>query len=425
MRPWQRLASPAKTVSTGKPRDCKSHSQIHNLRKNCGWCSAYRAPHQFKHNDSHTDSSVPTKLHLMKAPSENSGSKLQTGQIRRALLNWHRAHARDLPWRRIRDPYMVWVSEVMLQQTQITSVVPYYERFLRAFPSIAHLARAPFEKVAGHWSGLGYYRRARHLHAAARKIVREFGGRFPSEYPLARELPGVGHYTACAVLSIAYNRPLAVLDGNAARVVARLAALHGHLQQSGFRRTAEEIAQKLLSPAEPGLFNEAIMELGQTVCLTRAPHCQACPLQAWCHARREGHPESYPEPRPRRAAEMRYLATALIRKGKRFALKRGLDEGLLAGLWNFPAAFGSSSQEAFDNLQSNLQKETRSPIRWGPPLGSLQHHITYRSIRAELYAAMLRRGAKEPSLRWFALSELDGAATSQLARKIARTIGEA
>ncbi|MGH9357161.1 MAG: A/G-specific adenine glycosylase, partial [Terriglobia bacterium] len=217
----------------------------------------------------------------MKASAQNSRSKLQTGQIRRALLNWHRAHARDLPWRKSRDPYTVWVSEVMLQQTQITTVVPYYVRFLRAFPSIERLARAPFEKVAAQWSGLGYYRRARHLHLAACKLAKEFGGRFPSEYPAARMLPGVGHYTACAVLSIAYGQPLAVLDGNVARVVARLAVLPGNMQESKFRQAAEGFAQKLLPPAEPGFFNQAIMELGQTVCLKRAPLCPSCPVRTW------------------------------------------------------------------------------------------------------------------------------------------------
>ncbi len=361
----------------------------------------------------------------MKAPAESSASKLQAGQIRRAILSWHRMHARDLPWRRTRDPYAVWVSEVMLQQTQVTTVVPYYERFLRAFPSIERLARAPFEKVAGRWSGLGYYRRARHLHIAARKVMKDFGGQFPSEYSVARELPGVGHYTARAVLSIAYNQPLAVVDGNVARVVARLAVLRGHLQQSRFRRAVEEVAQRLLSAREPGLFNQAVMELGQTVCLKGAPHCPICPVRAWCHARREGQPESYPQPRPRRPTEARYLATAVIRKGTRIALARGLDEGLLDGLWNFPAAFGSSPQEAFDNLQNKLRKETLSPVRWGSPIAKVEHRITYRSIHAELYPATLRNGEKAGRLRWFALAELDGAAISQLARKIAQAISGA
>ncbi|MGH9359886.1 MAG: A/G-specific adenine glycosylase, partial [Terriglobia bacterium] len=253
----------------------------------------------------------------MKANPDTPGGKLQAKPIRRALLKWYRAHARELPWRKTRDPYPVWVSEVMLQQTQITTVRPYYLRFLRAFPTVRHLACAPFERVAEQWSGLGYYRRARYLHLAAQKLVKESKGRFPSEYSAARELPGVGHYTACAVLSIAYNRPLAVMDGNVARVIARVAALPGHLQQARFKQVAEKIAQELLSPAEPGLFNQAMMELGQTICLPRAPRCQVCPVRPWCRAHQQGQPESYPAPRPRRVVEKRHLAVAIIRKGKR------------------------------------------------------------------------------------------------------------
>jgi len=369
-----------------------------------------------------TPASIPAKSRPMKAPAESSANKLQNGAIRRALLNWHRAHARDLPWRRTRDPYAVWVSEVMLQQTQVTTVVPYYERFLRAFPTIERLARSPFEKVAKQWSGLGYYRRARYLHSAARKVMKDFGGQFPPEYSLARQLPGVGHYTACAVLSIAYNQPLAVMDGNAARVMARLAALRGHLQQSRFRHAVEEMAQRLLSPREPGLFNQAIMELGQTVCLKGVPHCPICPVRAWCHAWSQGQPESYPQPRPRRPTEARHLATAVIRKGKRIVLTQGLDEGLLDDLWNFPAAFGSSPQEAFENLQNKLMKETLAAIHRRSPIATVQHRITYRLIYAEIYPATLRNGTRADALRWFALNELDDAPISQLTRKIAKVI---
>ncbi|HEV2419453.1 MAG TPA: A/G-specific adenine glycosylase, partial [Terriglobia bacterium] len=161
--------------------------------------------------------------------------KSRAHATRKALLKWYGVNARALPWRGTSDPYAVWVSEIMLQQTQVATVIPYYERFLRAFPTVELLARAPFERVAALWSGLGYYRRARHLHLAAQKISTDFGGRFPITYSEARTLPGVGHYTASAVLSIAYGKPFAVLDGNVARVVSRLYALNGNLQQPDFR----------------------------------------------------------------------------------------------------------------------------------------------------------------------------------------------
>ena len=384
--------------------------------------------------------------------------------IRRALLHWFRRHARPLPWRKRKDAYAVWVSEVMLQQTQVATVIPYYRRFLRAFPTLARLAEAPLERVLELWSGLGYYRRARCLHLAAQRVAQEFGGIFPRDYEQAHSLPGVGYYTARAVLSIAYNLPYSVLDGNVARVVARLWALRGSLHQPRFRRAVECELDALLSPRQPGKFNQALMELGQTTCLPRAPRCPACPLRKWCRAYRLGRPELYPQPRPRRATEFQYLAVAVVCRnvgallgpflpdaGKgvpvspalegtglaapqrgQVALVRGLDEGLMADLWNFPAAFGRSRAEALNHLRHKLAGIVRSPMRWGAPLvspGLLRHRITHRSILVDLYPAEIppRRGEAVPrpknSLRWFPLSRLPHLAVSQLARKIATTVG--
>lgn len=305
----------------------------------------------------------------------------------------------------------------MLQQTQIAAVIPYYDRFLRAFPTLECLARAPFEKVAALWSGLGYYRRARHLHLAAAQVMKNFAGRIPAAYEEARTLPGVGHYTACAVLSIAYGKPLAVLDGNVARVVARLKAIRGNLHQKEFRARAERFLKEMLSARKPGDFNQAMMELGQTVCLPRGPHCGECPLRSLCIAFRAGDPESFPDSRPRRASELRHLAVAVIRRNGKIALVRGLDEGLLRDLWNFPAAFGVNAQEAVERLAAKLATQTGLSVRLGRNLGVTRHTITYRSIRVELYASSGKpRGGP---FRWFSLAGLQRAAVSQLARKIA------
>ena len=236
------------------------------------------------------------------------------GLVRSSLLAWFRCHARRLPWRQNPSPYAVWVSEVMLQQTQVEAVIPFYQRFLHAFPTVERLARARAEQVLKLWSGLGYYRRARHLHAAAKAIVARFGGRFPSDYQAARSLPGVGDYTARAVLSIAYALPYAVLDGNVARVVARLRTIEGHANQPGFRSAVTHELELLLSRRRPGDFNQALMELGQTVCLPRAPLCAECPLSRWCQARRLGRQESFPSPKPRRATERAHLAVAILRR---------------------------------------------------------------------------------------------------------------
>ena len=355
---------------------------------------------------------------------EKRTSDARSAGAARALLRWFERKARPLPWRANPSPYAVWVSEVMLQQTQVATVIPYYRRFLRAFPTAASLARAPLERVLELWSGLGYYRRARHLHQAAKVLVERFKGRFPRDFEQARSLPGVGRYTASAVLSIAYDLPYAVLDGNVARVVARLRALRGNLHQPAFRRAVEGELDRMLSRRQPGNFNQAMMELGQTVCLPRAPRCPVCPLRRGCVGRRRGNPESFPTPRPRRATEIRHLAAAVISRDGRVALMRGLDDGLLGDLWNFPAAFGSSRAAARARLEEKLAGLAPGPVRFHPSLGELRHGITFRSIRVDLHPATISGGLTADSLRWFALSRLPDAAVSQLARKIAERIRE-
>ncbi len=342
--------------------------------------------------------------------------------IRRALLAWFRAHRRTLPWRGSTDPYAVWVSEIMLQQTQIATVTPFYERFVEAFPTVLHLAQAPLERVLELWSGLGYYRRARHLHQAAQMIAQQLAGRFPEDYAGLRSLPGIGDYTAKAVLSIAFHQPYTVLDGNVARVIARQLCLGGNLHQPQFRSIVADELQRLLSRREPGNFNQALMELGQTICLPRGPRCATCPLGRWCGAYRSGNPEAFPLPRPRRAPESHYLAVALLSRGKRVAMVRGLADGLMDDLWNFPAAFGSSPAEARQFLREKLDGLTRAPFSLGEPITDFRHGITFRSIHGRVYPVAASRPIRHPSLRWFDLQSLPQAAISQLARKIVNKI---
>jgi len=342
--------------------------------------------------------------------------------IRNALLAWFRRNARSLPWRKSREPYAVWVSEVMLQQTQVATVMPYYQRFLGAFPRVTDLARAPLERVLKLWSGLGYYRRARHMHQAAKELVSRFAGVFPHDYTQIRSLPGIGDYTARAVLSIAFGLPYTLLDGNVARVLARLAALEGNLHQGGFRRAVEARLERLLSRRRPGNFNQALMELGQTVCLPRVPRCVACPVRGWCQGFRTGHPEVFPQPRPRRAAESHYLAAAVLRRGPRVALMRGLDDGLLDDLWNFPSAFGRSRVEALDGLRDKLAGFGFPSLILEDFSAELHHGITYRSICVHAYPAEIPNVSRKKGLRWFSISSLQRAAISQLARKIAQQV---
>lgn len=349
-------------------------------------------------------------------------------EVRGRLLAWFRRRARPLPWRMVRSAYAVWVSEVMLQQTQVATVIPYYGRFLRALPTLRALSKAPLERVLELWSGLGYYRRARNLHRAARVVVRRFGGRFPSDLHLARSLPGVGDYTARAVLSIAFDSPLTVIDGNVARVIARLRAIRGDPRSPQFRATIERELTPVLSRRNPGDFNQALMELGQTVCTPAAPNCAACPLRRFCSAYRSGKEEEFPEPRPRRSSVPKYLASALIcrlPKGQgspQVAMVRGMDEGLLSDLWNFPSAFGASQSEAVSQLKKKLWLSTNLGFRMGKPLAEFSHSITYRSISVVVYPAELSAKRLGKPFRWIPLSRIHQIAASKLARKAATAL---
>src|ERR1700674_2938211 len=279
------------------------------------------------------------------------------GKFRRRLLTWFSARKRDLPWRRTKDPYRIWLSEIMLQQTRVAAVVPYYESFLVRFPNMKALARARAEAVLSHWAGLGYYSRARNLHRAAQEIEARHGGRFPSEHEAALALPGIGRYTTAAVLSIAYDKPLAVLDGNVARVLARLGAERGELRAPALWRKLEATAQELLAPRAPGDWNQAMMELGATVCIPKSPKCGECPVAEWCRARKLGIAEQLPDARKKRAQVRVTLAAAVLLdpRGRTLLVRRaGGDGALFSRMWQFPAV--ETSADASLNLARHLKK---------------------------------------------------------------------
>jgi A/G-specific adenine glycosylase len=307
----------------------------------------------------------------------------------RRLLAWYRRHRRALPWRapgNAGDPYRVWVSEVMLQQTQVAVVIPYYERFVRAFPDVAALAGAPEAAVLAAWSGLGYYRRARALHAAARAIVDHHGGALPLSYAALTALPGIGAYTAGAVLSIAAGQALPAVDGNVIRIVSRLAGRH--LTPSAV--TAQVHAW--LPSRHPGDFNQALMDLGATICLPRQPACGRCPLRGQCAARAE-----LPPLRPRSHRHQVERHYALIRRGGRvFLRQRPARAARLSGMWELlplPAAPPTPA-----------------------PLATLRHAITSHAITASVYAAPVRGMRGEPG-RWFSQDQLADVPLTGLARK--------
>jgi A/G-specific adenine glycosylase len=337
-------------------------------------------------------------------------------ELREPILRWYRRSRRDLPWRRTRDPYAIWVSEIMLQQTRVETVIPYYRRFLRRFPDPASLARAPEEQVLALWSGLGYYRRARSLRAAARELVERHGGRLPEDPRALRRLPGIGRYTAGAIASIAFGRPEPVLDGNVRRVLARLV---------GTERGLWSVAQELADGPDPGDLNQALMELGALVCSPRDPACATCPLEESCRARAEGRIDSLPAPRATRETEAVRAVVAVVRRGERVLLERPGEGSPLRGSWDLPARAISGGGPAAPAVRRALRREYGLEVAAGEPAGCVTHAIMHRRISLEIVPCRLRRGraARRPELRWAALSGLEEVAVSGATTKVLRRIG--
>src|SRR5581483_4264667 len=257
-------------------------------------------------------------------------------EFRRALLAWYRRARRDLPWRRARDPYATWVSEIMLQQTRVEQATPYFERWMARFPTVSALAAAPLDDVLAHWSGLGYYARARNLHAAAREIQAKYAGRFPDQPDEVRALPGIGRYTAGAILSIAFGRPEPILDGNVARVLARRFAVGGAPDEREMQKTLWALAARLVPDGAAADFNQSMMELGALVCVPRAPACLVCPLAKQCAAHARGVEEQFPAPKKKKAPRPVDAVALLLERRGRLLLVRRPPAGLWGGLWEPP-----------------------------------------------------------------------------------------
>jgi A/G-specific adenine glycosylase len=335
---------------------------------------------------------------------------------RRALLAWYRRNRRDLPWRRTFDPYRIWLSEVMLQQTTVKTATPYYEAFLARFPTIETLAAAAEEDVLALWSGLGYYHRARNLRRAAKHVVERHRGRFPKTLEATLAIPGVGLYTASALLSIAHGTPLPVVDGNVRRVLARLFALRGPewTKDAAFYNLADEV----LDRTSPGDWNQAVMELGALVCVPRKPACPACPLRRGCLAFARGLAAELPEARPRRAPVDVIVAAALVEKGGRLLLVRRAEGRLLGRMWEVPQT--SLESRGLSDLVPELRERYGLEIEPGRLRVRARHAITFRRIRVEGYSARLRRRPPEDAerYRWTTPEEVKALPVSSLTRKL-------
>lgn len=346
---------------------------------------------------------------------------LPVATLRRRLLGWYWREARDLPWRRTRDAWAVWVSEVMLQQTQVATVLPYYERFLDRFPTVRDLARAREATVLHAWAGLGYYRRARMLRAAAAEVVREHAGRVPDDPETFGRLPGVGRYTCGAVMSIAYGQPLPVLDGNVARVLARLTARPLVVRVPRDARVLWDLAAALVPMRSPGDWNQAMMELGARVCTPRSPDCGACPVNALCRAYALGRSEAFPPPSPRRATVTLRRALALVeRRGRLLMVRR--EGALLAGLWEPPGVDRVDDEPPEVTrlaLATTLRRlDARAVLT--PLAAVVRHAITHRAYQVTLWAGPLEGAAPRGSSHRWVDPAAPGLALTALAVKSVR-----
>ena len=341
--------------------------------------------------------------------------------LRRALVAWYQRHRRDLPWRRRADAYAVWVSEVMLQQTTVRSALGHYQRFLERFPSVEALARASEEDVLAAWSGLGYYHRARNLHRGARLLQERHGGVFPRTLEAALAVPGVGLYSASAVLSIAHGVALPVVDGNVRRVLSRLLALRGpeYRRDGPYYNRAEE----LLDRERPGDWNQSLMELGATVCLPRRPACPACPVRTHCRARAQGIVDELPVGRARRAPVLVTVAAALVLREGRVLLVRRPQGRLLGGMWEVPQT--SLESRGLPDLAPELLERHGLRVVPGPLAVRARHAITHHRITLEGYRSRLSSPAPADGerFRWAAPDELGALAVSSATRKLLRGLG--
>lgn len=309
------------------------------------------------------------------------------------LLAWYDRHARTLPWRGIHDPYRTWVSETMLQQTRVETVIGYYDRFLQRFPTVADLAAAPEDDVLKMWEGLGYYSRARNLHKGAKQVVTEYGGVIPASVEELRKISGIGPYTAGAIASIAFDQPVPAVDGNVIRVVSRLRGIRENVGIPSVRRALEGEAAALVPADRPGDFNQAVMDLGATICTPGTPSCEKCPLQAECDAYAAGDAEDLPVLPRKNPPKVLDYTICLIFSGDR-VLMRQRTEAMLRGLWVFPMIEGKTTLR---QLPSAVRKLTKLTVTGVASAGEAKHVFTHQVWQMQLYTMSVPEDAQAPA----------------------------
>lgn len=352
-------------------------------------------------------------------------------RLRRSLLRWYDANARDLPWRRTRDPYAIWVSEIMLQQTQVATVIPYYEAFLSAFPTVHALAAADIGDVLRRWEGLGYYRRAKQMHAAAERIVREHGGRVPDSFDEVVALPGIGRYTAGAILSFSADRRLPIVEANTVRLYSRLVALRRPPAEAASNRLLWQVAESLLPRSGCGRFNQAAMELGSLLCTPRQPRCGECPLRLLCPTRREGLQGEIPGRVRTMQYEDRSHVAIVARHGEHFFLRRCPPGGHWAGLWDFPrydVTGHSGAAETPTGIAAEVERrfahEFGFAVRLREKIKRVRHGVTRFRITLDAFAAdaEAKGTALDPHSGWYRPREIADLPLNTTGRKLAKML---
>lgn len=331
--------------------------------------------------------------------------------IQERLLAWYHQNKRELPWRGETSPYRIWISEVMLQQTQVTTVIPYYLHFIELFPTVEDLAAASLDDVLKAWGGMGYYVRARNLHNAARKIVEKRGGRLPNNYADLLQLPGLGLYTAASIASIAFGEPVAAVDGNVKRVIARLFAIESNVKQGQGAVRVQSIAAELVDPQQPGHWTEALIELGALVCRPKIPRCGHCPLNEVCRARLQGRELELPVTPPRKRLPHYEVTAAVIQRGDQLLIAQRPLDGMLGGLWEFPGGKCEDDERLSDCLRREIKEELGIDIDVGAPLTTIKHSYTHFKITLHAFHCRIVAGTPQAievaDWRWVTLAELD------------------
>jgi len=347
-------------------------------------------------------------------------------EFRRRLLTWYKTHHRDLPWRQSNDPYPIWISEVMLQQTQVETVIPYFQRFIERFPTVQKLAKADLSVVLKVWEGMGYYARARNLHKAARIVMEQHVGKIPLTCQDLKRLPGIGDYTAAAIASIAFGEPVAVLDGNVKRVVARWKGVFDDLRLPKTVKALQEEASHYLDNKHSGDWNQAVMELGATVCLPRQPLCNKCPVKVGCYAYKSDKTDIIPFVSKRKPIPHYDVTAGLIWDSGKLLITQRKEEGMLGGLWEFPGGKQEPGETLEECLNRELEEELTISVEVGQKVYAVKHAYTHFKITLHVFHCVIISGKPKAigcqQWRWIEPMQLDEFAFPKADRSIIDSI---